>query len=230
MDGLRLIITLAAIWLAIVLTAWLVVIPWLRNGPRRDAALGVLWRVARILCRVVHRGEYLGLEDLRHRIDSGPLVVVSNHTGAIDPFLIQSACRFHIRWMMAVEQMTPAFKRVWEVLDVIPVARDGTDTGPAREAIRHVRGGGAVGIFPEGRIVTPPRQIWPFIAGVGLVVARTQAPVLLVWVSGTPDTNQLTKSLLTPSRARVEFVRLIHFEGCKDAAGIAEELRREIER
>ena len=205
-----------------------VLIPWLRRGPRGDLLVGLLWRLLRFYSRLVHRARYEGLETFRDQPHSGPLIVVSNHTGAIDPLLIQASCRFHIRWMMASDMMMPALDWFWQREKLIPVARDGRDAAAAREAIRHVQGGGAIGIFPEGRIVQPPRQIRPFHQGVGFIIARTQAPVLLVWVSGTPDAHDMAESILRRSRARVKYLELIDFKGERDPGVITQTLRQHL--
>ena len=213
---------------AIAALVWLVIIPWLRRGPRGELLIGFFWRVLRFYVRVVHRAKFNGLEDLRNRANPGPLIVVSNHTGAVDPLLIQAACRFHIRWMMASDMMISSLNWLWKLERLIPVARDGRDAAAAREAMRHIKNGGAVGIFPEGRIVRPPRQVRPFHAGVGLLIAHTQAPVLLVWVSGTPDTTSTAGSITTPSRARVEFIEVLNFKGQRDAESITQQIRERL--
>jgi 1-acyl-sn-glycerol-3-phosphate acyltransferase len=215
-------------WIAFIAVYRLAVLPWFRRGPQGDPVVGLIWRFVRLYCRAVHHVEFAGEEKLRNMMDPGPLIVVSNHTGAVDPLLIQSGCRFQIRWIMASEMMIPTLDWLWRKQEVIPVDRDGKDAGPAREAIRQVQGGGVVGIFPEGRIVQPPRQIRPFYTGVGLIVARAHARVLLVWVSGTPDTNDLHKSIFTPSHARVRYVELMDFKGERDAHVITDKLRNRL--
>ena len=156
------------------------------------------------------------------------MIVVSNHTGAVDTLLVQAGCMFHIRWMMASEMMAASLDWLWHHEEPIPVDRDGKDSGPAREAIRHVQAGGIVGIFPEGRIVKPPRQLRPFFQGVGLIVARSKAPVLLVWVRDTPDTTRMSESLFTRSNAKVEYIELIDFKNERDAHAIAQKLRNRL--
>ena len=116
---------------------------------------------------------------------------------------------------------------MWNHLNLIQVARDGEDTGPLREAIRHVKTGGVLGVFPEGRIVTPPREVRPWHEGVGLIAGRTGAPVLLVWVSGTPDTNEVMASVTTPSQAHVCFIEMLRFE-VRDSAAITRQLRQRV--
>ena len=124
--------------------------------------------------------------------------------------------------------MTPDLDWVWRTHDLIAVDRENPDSTSLREAIRHVKGGGAVGIFPEGRITMPPREIRPFLPGAGLIIARSKAPVLLVWVSGTPDTNKMKESLFTRSHAHIEFLGRFDFAGERDPAKIVETLRRAI--
>ena len=158
----------------------------------------------------------------------GGLVVVCNHTGPIDPLVLQAACRFEIRWMMAEALMMPALGWLWKRKRMIPIARDGRDTGPLREAIRHVKAGGTIGVFPEGAIVQPRCEVRPFHEGVGLIISRTRAPVLLVWVSGTPESPLMSVALKTRSRSRVVFLDRIEFDKSVDTATITRTLRERI--
>jgi hypothetical protein len=64
--------------------------------------------------------------------------------------------------------------------------------------------------------------------GVGLIVARAKARVLLVWVSGTPKSPHTVDSLTTPSNARVVFADLIDFEGERDGHVITARLRQRL--
>lgn len=215
----------AGIWLVVVLLFRWVGVRWLSTGPRGEPVTGLMWRVFRGYCRLMHRPTYEGLHHVPATNRPGGLVVVSNHTGPIDPLLIQAACRFEIRWMMAQNMMIPQLDWLWRRHRIIPVARDGRDSGPAREAIRHVRAGGVVGIFPEGAIVEPPDQIRPFHNGVGLIISRSRAPVLLVWVSGTPEEKDMLRALASPSRSHVVFVDLLDFSSERDPEAITQTLR-----
>jgi 1-acyl-sn-glycerol-3-phosphate acyltransferase len=137
--------------------------------------------------------------------------------------------RMHlIRWMMATETMSPSLNWLWALGQVIPVDRDGKDSAALREAVRHVKKGGILGVFPEGRITDPPREVRPFLPGVGFIIAKTKAPVLVAWVTGTPDTPDMNEALMTRSHGRVEFLDVMRFdEGAKPEA-ITEALRMKI--
>lgn len=231
MNVLQLFAVGASIWVLLVAVGWFVVIPWLRRGPDDSLATGLLWRIVRIYTRIWHRVHYTGaVDEIPTGRDHGGLIVVANHTGALDPVLIQAECRFLIRWMMARETMNPELSRLWQDKYVLGVDRDGRDSGPLREAIRHVRAGGTLGIFPEGRITMPPGEIRPFLPGVGFLIAKAKAPVLLAWVSGTPETNLLGEAFAQRSTARVHIVGMYDFEDEKDPDVIAAKLREEIQR
>lgn len=228
MNALTIAILVFGLWTAAVFVGWRIVIPLLSRGPGRHPITGLLWITARVLCRKVHHARFSGRELVPTANEPGGLIVVSNHTGQIDPLLIQSACRFQIRWMMASDMMFRPLGWLWDHLDLIPVDRDREDPSSLRTAIRHVRSGGVLGIFPEGRIVTPPREVRPWHEGVGFIASRTGAPVLLVWVSDTPDTNQMMESVLSPSHARVQFIDVLNFQGERDSTAVTQTLRRRL--
>ena len=210
------------------LVACVAFVLWARTGPGGDPFTGFLWIVIRLYTRIMHRRTFVGRRHVPGTNSTGGLVVVSNHTGPIDPLLLQAACRFEIRWMMAEALMFPALDWLWKRQRMIRVARDGRDTGPLREAIRHVKAGGAIGVFPEGAIVQPRCEVRPFHEGVGLIISRSRAPVLLVWVSGTPESPNMSVALKTRSRSKVVFLDHITFDKSVDAATITRTLRERI--
>ena len=207
---------------------WMAFVRWARTVPGGEPGIGFIWLADRVYCRFMHRAAVSGREHVPTTNAPGGLVVVSNHTGPIDALAIQAACRFQIRWIMAVDMMVPALQWLWKRNPVIAVSRNGRDSGPVREAIRHVKAGGVVGVFPEGAIVQPRHELRPFHEGVGLIISRTRAPVLLVWVTGTPDSPRMGEALSTRSRTRVVFLDLIEFEKGTRPATIARSLRERL--
>lgn len=226
MNALAIVAVILGGWIALVVLARWAVKRWLTDGPSGDPFTTALWRGVQVYCRWRHRAQFHGLEHVPKTNQPGGMIVVSNHTGPIDPLVIQAGCHFDIRWLMAEEMMVESLDWFWRRHRLIPVARDGRDTGPAREAIRTVRAGGIIGIFPEGGIVRPSGEVRPFQAGAGLIVARTGAPVLLVFVSGTPQATEMVPALASTSNTVVRYLDLIDFGGERSAAKITEDLRR----
>ncbi len=156
------------------------------------------------------------------------LIVVANHTAGIDPLVVQNACRFYIRWMMTEEMRIGALDPFWDWVEVIFVGADGeragaSELGAVKTALGVLKRGGALGIFPEGRIARPRGTMCGFQAGLGLLVSRSGAPVLPVVIDGTPECDTPWASLFLASRTRVRFMEPIDYRGVK-AGAIAPDL------
>lgn len=181
------------------------------RGPRDDLATGLGWVLLKFYLWLLHRARFDGMENVPRTRRPGPLIVIANHTSGIDPLLIQDACPFYVRWMMARTMMIPDLNWLWEWLEVVPVSGGGKELASARQAIRTVEGGGALGIFPEGRIERPAGTLLPFVPGVGLIIAKTGAPVLPMVIDGTPRAHTAWGSLARFSRSRVRVMPLIDY-------------------
>ena len=203
-----------ALWVVIALAVWALwawVAAWIMANPRGDFETGISWRLMQIYVRLVHRLRVSGTEHIPSEPEPGPMVVVANHTAGVDPLLIQAACPFFVRWMMALDMRLPAMEWFWRWSEVISVDRDGREVAAARTAIQHLREGGVVGIFPEGNLERPHRHILPFLPGVGLIIAKSGARVLPVVVDGTPQVDPAWSSLWRTSRATVRFLPAISY-------------------
>jgi 1-acyl-sn-glycerol-3-phosphate acyltransferase len=208
--------------------AWAAFCRWLDSAPRPgDPMAGLLYRVMQLYAKVYHHLQVTGAEHIPSARDPGPLIIVVNHTAGVDPVLVQSAFRFEVRWVMANDMQLSKFDWFWQWGRVISVDRGGGDVAGTREAIRHLQAGGVLGIFPEGGIERPPRQIRPFLAGVGLLIKKTKARVLPLIIDGTPTVDPAWASLKHSSHSRVTIKPMLDYSksGMK-AADIADDLRR----
>ena len=190
-----------------------------------DALTGGLVMLARGYCRGVHRLEVRGAEQIPADLPPEGLVVVANHTAGVDPLLVQAACPWRIRWIMLRDMMSPHLDWLWRRERAIAVDQDGRDRGVVREAVRHLREGGVVGIFPEGGIARPRGTVLPFMAGAGVIIARSGAPVLLLWIDGTPEVSTAWGALLRPSRSRVHVLGVVRYAPRERPDAITEDLR-----
>jgi 1-acyl-sn-glycerol-3-phosphate acyltransferase len=206
------------------LLAWAVFCRWLGNGPRGDDALGgIAFHAARFYARTIHQLRVIGGNNIPTRRPIQPgnhqagLIIVCNHTAGVDPILVQAALSFEPRWMMAADMQMPLFRPLWEWAGVISVQRGARDARAIREAIGHVQRGGVLGVFPEGGIERPPCRLRPFHPGVGLIVAKTGAPVLPILVSGTPQTKRAWGSLWVPSSSSLTIGPVMQLSGSPEA-------------
>lgn len=161
--------------------------------------------------RVVHRLHFVGWERVPREVGPEGLIIASNHTAEADPVLLQTRVGATIRWMMDRTQMTRAAAWLWRQLQIIPVEFNRRDRSALQDGLAHLRSGGVLGVFPEGGIEEPPERLRPFQPGVGVLAARSGAPVLLVWMHGTPRVRGVLRSLFSRSRSVVHVVGLYRF-------------------
>lgn len=199
-------------------------------GPTRRAYrgwLGCVEAVARPLFRALHRPDYSRFRE--SQMPAGGFVLVANHASGTDPPLLQIGLRRPIRFMMAVEQMRWPLGPFWRALQVLPVRFTADDSATLRAAVRHVRDGGIVGVFPEGGIERPARTIQSFAPGAAAIALIADAPVVLCWISQPFSTRVVLLDCLLPRRrARVEVIEVIDLraEGLRDPDAATSRFRR----
>jgi 1-acyl-sn-glycerol-3-phosphate acyltransferase len=133
-------------------------------------------------------------------------VVVSNHISGIDPLLIQRTTDRCVHWMVAKEYVNhPAMAWAFRILRVIAVNRAGVDTAATKQAIRLLEQGEPVGMFPEGRINTAPKEtlLLPGRPGAAWVALRARVPVIPCYVAGAPYNGTALGSFLMRANTRV---------------------------
>lgn len=89
----------------------------------------------------------------RERIPEGPLLVCANHSTAVDPlFICFSFGRDkYVRFMAKIEAMkAPVLGAFLKSIGVFGVDRSRSDIGAIKTAMRILKDGGIVGMFPEG--------------------------------------------------------------------------------
>ncbi len=114
----------------------------------------------------------------------GAVLVVANHPSDVDPILVAIAVARPLRFMADAVQFERGFVGpVIRRLGAFPVHLDRPDVSAVRTAIRLLEAGEAVALFPEGDVLRSPEP-GSFHRGVGLLAARTGAPVIPVAVVG----------------------------------------------
>jgi 1-acyl-sn-glycerol-3-phosphate acyltransferase len=165
--------------------------------------LAFLWYLNSAYCKVVHR---LRTESAPLPV-SGPAILISNHTCNIDHFLLQAGSGRKLGFMIAREYYEFwVFRPFCELIGCIPVNRNGNDTVATRAALRALKEGRVLPIFPEGRILmTSGKEIGEGHPGVAFIAMKAKVPIIPAYISGTPRSNQFIKSFFTPSDARVVY-------------------------
>ena len=128
--------------------------------------------------RVIHRERV---------IQTGPVILAVNHQSFLDPPLAGNACDRAIYFLAKKSLMNvPILGWLLPKLNVIPVNLDGIDRSALKALIRILGAGGCALVFPAGTR-TPDGALQPALPGVGLVIAKTRAPVVPMRIFGAYD-------------------------------------------
>ncbi len=144
----------------------------------------------------------------------GGAIILANHRSPIDPLLVwmnhhlRSDAR-HIRvigFLTAAEYCNiPGLRWLVRTMTSIPVNRDGKDMAPTREAIKRLKNGELIGIFPEGRLNFGTDLLEPN-AGIAFLALKAQVPVYPVFIHNAPqNADSMTAPFMTLCRVRLSY-------------------------
>ena len=150
------------------------------------------------LCRAYFGLELRGIENIPA---DGPLIITPNHQTYADPPLVTIPVRRPIFYMAWSQLFTvPVFSRFIRRLRAFPVDIDKSDAQAVREAVRLLRAGEALMIFPEGGR-TPDGRLQPFKLGAFRLAVTHKTPVLPVTIAGGREAWPPERTL--PRRGRI---------------------------
>jgi 1-acyl-sn-glycerol-3-phosphate acyltransferase len=125
--------------------------------------------------RILHR---------ERAIQTGPVILAMNHQSFFDPPLAGNACDRAIYFLARRSLLDrPVLGWLLPKLNVIPVNQEGIDRSALKVLIRVIREGNCALVFPEGSR-TADGNLQPAQPGVGLVIAKTLAPVVPMRIFG----------------------------------------------
>jgi 1-acyl-sn-glycerol-3-phosphate acyltransferase len=159
----------------------------------------------------------------------GPALIVSNHTAGLDPTVIQAACPRPIVWLMTREFYDrPRMRWFFEWSRMIPIDVAGHDSKAWREAIRALRQGLVVGVFPEGRIERE-RSLLPFQTGVSLLAIRGGASLYPVYLDGLQRNTPMLEAYLLPQHPSLAWGQPLPTSGIGTSRNKLERLTSELQ-
>jgi 1-acyl-sn-glycerol-3-phosphate acyltransferase len=119
----------------------------------------------------------------------GGVILAVTHRSHLDPVVVSTLLDREVGWMARVEFYHHGVLRaLMNAVGAFPVNRMRPGVAPIREAIRRLRGGLVVGIFPEGEIQTGNDRVshgGAIKAGAVYLAALTGCPILPVVVVGS---------------------------------------------
>lgn len=211
-------------WARLVLAAYalmaVVVIVWQASASKPSPVAWVLYAIARLHTRAYHHWR----ANCRCPFpEQGPALIIANHRSPVDPVYVWASHhlgrRTHpfrtISFMMAREYYEkPSMKWAFKALRSIPVERNGRDMRALKAALRVLKDGEMVAIFPEGRLnLDSLDTLLPGSPGVAWLALRAQVPVYPVFIHNIPRGDHMVAPFLLPNRMRLTYGDSIDLSG-----------------
>jgi 1-acyl-sn-glycerol-3-phosphate acyltransferase len=128
--------------------------------------------------RVIHRERML---------QSGSVILAMNHQSYLDPPLAGTACDRAVYFLARRTLLdVPLLGWLLPKLNVIPVNQEGIDRSALKSLIRVLKAGNGALVFPEGSR-TVDGSLQSAEPGLGLVIAKTLAPVVPMRIFGAHE-------------------------------------------
>src|SRR3954467_12393621 len=124
----------------------------------------------------------------RERIPkTGGVILAMNHQSYLDPPLAGICCDREIYYLARKSLMKwPVLGPLFPAMNVVPVDQDRADMSALKAVIKLVRAGQGTIIFPEGSR-SMDGNLLPAQPGLGLVIAKTLAPVIPMRIFGAHE-------------------------------------------
>ena len=111
----------------------------------------------------------------------GPYIFVGNHLGDLDVAYVASALNKPVHFLAKKELFEKGLMK-WFVnkCQCIPVNRDGTDYKAIMQAMKYLKNGESIAIYPEGKRNFTDEIMLPFKSGAAAISIKTKTPIVPV--------------------------------------------------
>jgi 1-acyl-sn-glycerol-3-phosphate acyltransferase len=159
---------------------------------------------------------------------AGPVIVAANHQSYFDAALIADGTRRSLHFL-AVATAFRSRVRAWVMRGVQSVqVHPDQGMGGLKAILDRLRAGEAICVFPEGTR-TFDGEFQPPRTGIGLLVVRSEAPVVPVLITGAYEAWPRHRRLPRPRRVRVTYGEPLDLTQLRaEARSGAREERREL--
>ena len=142
----------------------------------------ISWEFLRLLERLLFGMRIYGDEKVPR---TGGVIIASNHISYNDPPMVGSAVPRELHFLAKEELFAnPVFAALIRSYNAIPVKRATGDVGALKKAVRLLKEGRAMIMFPEGTRSLSGKFLKPK-PGVGMIASMADVPVVPTYVAGT---------------------------------------------
>ncbi len=141
------------------------------------------WLLRTGLWRFFRTFHFLEVEGQEHVPATGPVIVACNHVNHLDPFVIQLGLARKIRFVAWVRVFIKPYGWFLRRMGTIPVDLSKPDRRAYESVLTVLRGGGVIGIFPEGTFTPDGHVVHPKV-GAARMAIETGAVICPATITG----------------------------------------------
>ncbi len=165
--------------------------------------------LAIILFKLLFRLQAFGRENIPLK---GAFILASNHASYLDPPALGAACP-RVLYYLAKEELFRVPFLGWLIanLNSLPIKKRPGDFKTLRYAIRKLKEGKALTVFPEGRR-TPDGELDVPLRGIGFLAAKANVAIVPAFIQGSNEALPIHSKFIRPRKIKVYFGRSLRPE------------------
>jgi 1-acyl-sn-glycerol-3-phosphate acyltransferase len=165
--------------------------PRRRDDPARESIpLGTGRRILAAVIKLTFRLRLIGME---HIPATGPVLIAGNHSGFLDGPIVMITLSRPASFLVKSELYDTGFRRILNFSRQIPIRRGTPDRTNLKRALQVLRGGGVLGVFPEG--TRGSGELSEIQHGIGYLALGGNCPIVPVVCTGTAQALPKGKAL-----------------------------------
>lgn len=141
----------------------------------------------------------------------GGFIIASNHASNMDPFILGLASKRRLSYVTKESLFKNRILRfLLYRVDAFPIKRNTTDFRAVREALRRLKKGAPVVLFPEGtrKGINGQKKVQP---GIGFIATKAGRPVVPTYISESEKVLPPGQKMLRRHRVTVIFGEPLYF-------------------
>lgn len=155
-------------------------------------------------------------------------ILASNHASLLDPLILGAASNRRLNYMAKEELFRNFLLSFWlRNVGAFPVKRKTHDVGAIREALKRLKNGQPLLMFPEGER-GKEGEVLDLQPGAGMLAAHTSVPILPAFVKGSGKALSKGSKFIRPNKITVYFGEPFEVERNQDYLELAKLIKDKI--
>ena len=159
----------------------------------------------------------------------GGMIIASNHLSNLDPMILGLASGRKLSYVAKDSLFkNKAFSFILYQVGAFPIRRDSGDVGAIKEALRRLRNGGRLVIFPEGtrKSEGSEKKVQP---GIAFLTVKSNCWVVPAFIKGSDKVLPPGAKFIRPGRIDVAFGKAVKYTSSDSYPQIAVQIKQKID-